>query len=390
MHTLIITPYFNSVKTLHPNSGGVGILVHGLTMALARKGVTVTVISNENAELVNEPNIVVHRVQRSTEGKTLVENILLSDIELLKKAIQVINKIDIVHVHDTFTAISALCLKSIFPTLPIVSTLYDTVQRRSFNHIGYNTIFFSNLQKKIISSSDITIAISKHMHYEIKEIFHLNNEKIRFIPCGIDENGYNIPNYNTKIKSQVIPSNNYILFIGRLVYEKGVQILLNAAPIFLNRDPSLKIVIAGDGPLKQCYENAVNKSTIRESVLFLGPVSGDKKICLLRGARLVVVPSLYEPLGAIALEAGICKTPVIVSDCGGLSEIIVNGVSGLKVPVADYKALAQAIIKLANSSVLRKKFIVNLYKRIHERYNPDKIAKQMMVIYRALIKNKKR
>lgn len=126
-----------------------------------------------------------------------------------------------------------------------------------------------------------------------------------------------------------------ILYVGRLSIEKGLRTLFDALRLQAN---PLNVVIAGDGPLREKLQLEAGTR-----VRFAGWVANDRLPQLIRQARVVVVPSLFEPQGVVVLEAMACGVPVIGSDIGGIPEMIDDGTTGWLVPPNNPAALAQAM-----------------------------------------------
>lgn len=128
-----------------------------------------------------------------------------------------------------------------------------------------------------------------------------------------------------------------VAFLGRLVYEKGVHILISAMQHVRKEHPAAHLVIAGTGPELEALQLLADR--LGDSVSFTGFLDETDKSLLLHHADLCVFPSLYEPFGLVALEAMASGTPLIVSDTGGLSDIVDHGVNGYKVPTGDANPL---------------------------------------------------
>ncbi len=123
-----------------------------------------------------------------------------------------------------------------------------------------------------------------------------------------------------------------MFYVGRLVHEKGVQVLLEAAPIILASHPRTKFVIAGKGPSESYLKHLAQERGVANSVYFTGYIDDATRNRLFSYANVAVFPSLYEPFGIVALEAMAARTPVVVTNTGGLAEIVEDGVRRLEGP----------------------------------------------------------
>jgi glycosyltransferase involved in cell wall biosynthesis len=133
-------------------------------------------------------------------------------------------------------------------------------------------------------------------------------------------------------------------FVGRLADQKGVEVLLRALPNVLQRYPRCALLVAGNGPMMQGLNNLAGELGIQQSVRFLGWCHDVPT--MLAGLDLLVIPSLYEPFGNIALEGMAAATPIVASRVGGLQETVLDGVTGRLVAPNDPLALARAIAEV--------------------------------------------
>jgi glycosyltransferase involved in cell wall biosynthesis len=175
-----------------------------------------------------------------------------------------------------------------------------------------------------------------------------------------------------------------VLFVGRLVYEKGVHVLVNAVSKVLEKT-NAKFIIVGNGYMRDQLSNIVKNMELAHKVLFTGFVDNDTLRKLQKCADVSVVPSLFEPFGIVAVEAMAAKSPVVVSDTGGLSEIVEHDVTGVKVYPENPDSLAWGINRVLNDETYANGIKTNAYKKVHEKYNWYKIAQQTKVVYEAVL-----
>ena len=171
-----------------------------------------------------------------------------------------------------------------------------------------------------------------------------------------------------------------ILFLGRLVYQKGVNVLIGALSRVLDACPDAKLVIVGEGPMRRQLERDVSFMGIEKDVVFTGYLDDWTVRCLLKAADVLVVPSIYEPFGIVALEAMAAMAPVVASDVGGISEIIDND-EGVKVPPDNSEALANGIIKVLHTDETDVKEMVERGYRKASSMNWNDIAETTFDIY---------
>jgi len=222
----------------------------------------------------------------------------------------------------------------------LAGTLARIPLRLSTKH-GFNEFregrWFGVADRTVGSLAHVHIAISRGLAHYLAETEGFDETAFRIVHYGIASNG---------------PAKGYtgskprLLCIGRLIPIKGHLVLLRAVAQAKARVPDLVLDIAGRGPLAPALEAYAADLGIADSVRFLGFVSGVERA--IEDAAIVVVPSLGEGFGMVALEAMERSRPVIASAVGGLPEIVADGETGLVVPPADADALAEAIVALAS------------------------------------------
>jgi glycosyltransferase involved in cell wall biosynthesis len=221
----------------------------------------------------------------------------------------------------------------------------------------------------------------------VRWAFGLPPDKQVMIPNGVNTDVY--AEAQSKDLTQfrrrfALPGERIVLFVGRLVYEKGVHVLVNAIPKVLEK-VNAKTVIVGNGYMKEQISGIVKGLGIDQKVMFTGFVDDETLRRLQTCAAVSVVPSLFEPFGIVALEAMAAKSPVVVSDTGGLAEIVDHDVDGIKVYPNNPDSLAWGITRVLTDEGNANRLRSNAYKKIQEKYNWDRIAKQTRDVYRTVV-----
>jgi glycogen(starch) synthase len=228
------------------------------------------------------------------------------------------------------------------------------------------------------------VCCSDYMINHVKYVFGLPNDKMVMVPNGVPINNYDL-DVPADFRSRfALPEEKIILYVGRLVYEKGIHILINAAPKILSK-VNAKFIIVGSGYMKEQLLNIVRSMRLEHKVLFEGFMDEASLFRLQKIADVSVVPSLFEPFGIVALEAMAAKSPVVASDTGGLSEIIEHDVSGVKVYSNNPDSLAWGITKVLQDDAYARSLRENAYRRIQEKYDWAKIAKATKSIYEGVL-----
>jgi glycosyltransferase involved in cell wall biosynthesis len=197
--------------------------------------------------------------------------------------------------------------------------------------------FFGLADRAVASLAHVHVAISQGLAHYLAEIE------------GFDESGFEIVHYGIAGRNGVEPyaaTEPRLLCIGRLIPVKGHLVLLRALAQARVRVPGLTLDIAGQGPLEPALKAYAGELGLSDTVRFRGFVSPIQTA--IENAAAVVVPSLGEGFGMVALEAMERGRAVIASDVGGLPEIVADWETGLVVPAGDAEALADAMVALAS------------------------------------------
>jgi glycogen synthase len=221
------------------------------------------------------------------------------------------------------------------------------------------------------------------MKEQITNIFQLPAGKVRIIPNGIDAESFQKDvSVDLFKKKYVDDGDKLVFFVGRLVYEKGVQTVIEAMPRILDKVPGVTFVVAGSGPHMNQLKSLVGDFGLEKKVRFTGHVDSDDLSAFYRCADLTVVPSLYEPFGMVVLESMAMNTPTIVADTGGLSEIVVHEETGLKFDPGNPDSLAEAMLRVLTDHELAVRLTDDARAYMGERYNWERIAGQTVDVYR--------
>jgi glycogen(starch) synthase len=177
------------------------------------------------------------------------------------------------------------------------------------------------------------------------------------------------------------PDERIILFVGRLVQEKGVHLLIDAVPKVLHYYSNAKFIIAGRGPAEDYLRNKAVDMGITNRIYFTGYIDDRTRDFLYREANVAVFPSLYEPFGMVVLEAMAAMTPVVVADVGGLSEIVVHEENGLKFYAGNPNSLADNVLRLLHEPGLAARLAATAKQEISKLYTWQEIARQTQLVY---------
>ncbi len=191
-----------------------------------------------------------------------------------------------------------------FKNKPLIVTWHEVWDKYWFKYIGWKGFFGYIIEKIVAQLPTEIISVSEHTTQGLIQVLKVNKNKIKKIPSSIDTH------LISKIKSSDIKSS--VIFVGRLLTHKNVDILIKAIKLVRNQIPAVKCVIAGDGPERIKLIELADKIGINESVEFLGSLEdhGDI-IALIKSSKALVLPSTREGFGLVVIEAMACGTPVI-------------------------------------------------------------------------------
>jgi glycosyltransferase involved in cell wall biosynthesis len=202
---------------------------------------------------------------------------------------------------------------------------------------------------------------------------------------------YYISNGTTLLKYsplQISDLTNTLVYVGRLEKYKGVDELLKAIPVILEKFPNTHLFIAGDGSDKSRLELIVSKFNLEKHVTFLGHIARPAIEDLYKRASVVVVPSVYpEAFGKVGIEAMSVGRPVVASNVGGISDWLIDGKTGFLVPPKDPVAISKAVIKIFSNPELFFQMMKQARKKAEE-FDLNKHVDRMEKIYIDLVKSK--
>jgi N-acetyl-alpha-D-glucosaminyl L-malate synthase BshA len=371
--------------------GGISRVVYDLAQNLGRNGNEVHVLTcwepyTEDFEI--DGNVKVHRVHvYNNPSSDFVEWVMQLNFAMLENAITIVqnNKFDIIHAHDWLVAYTARVLKKSFD-IPLITTIHATEYGRNNGIHTEMQRTISNVENWLVNESDHVIVNSSYMKNELLSIFNVQESKISIVSNGVDLNKFDNVFADTEFRKNYAANNEKIVFfVGRLVNEKGVNILLEAIPKILSNYNDVKFVIAGKGP---CLNNLIDLSrelNINDRVYFTGFVSEEVLLKLYKCSEIVVFPSLYEPFGLVALEGMVAGIPVVVSDTGGLREIVNHKEDGMKFYSGNSNSLADCILELLKDENLSEKISKCALQKVHKLYNWNNISEVVLNEYKYVI-----
>ena len=374
--------------------GGISPHVFFLSKNLVEIGVNVHVVT---CDFPGAPSyekidgVEVHRIDSyKNPSPDFASWVYLMNMNMQKEAAQIAkkvkNKIDVFHAHDWLVATAGIGLKHVFRK-PLLVTMHSTeVGRRDGLHTKTEKMIHET-EAWLTYEAWKVICCSNYMVSHVGWAFGLPEDKLVMIPNGVEpQNNKSFDKDKCQdIRNKfALPEEKIVLYVGRLVYEKGVQILVNAAPKILEK-VNAKFIIVGSGYMKEQLSDIVKSMNLEKKIIFSGFIEENELLQLQKCADVSVVPSLFEPFGIVALEAMAAGSPVVVSDTGGLSEIVDHDLNGVKVYPNNPDSLAWGVTKILLDDNYRDQLSKNAYHKIREKYNWKKIARQTKQIYKSVL-----
>jgi glycogen synthase len=381
--------------------GGLGRHVADLLPALARRALEIHLVTPRRDPLLppyeNVDGLHIHRagIPQGHYGSIYEESEAVC-ASLRKVGAGIMERhapVDLIHNHDWLTAAAAAALKHQFK-VPLVATVHATERGRGRGELGSAMAYrINDAEWRLAYEAWRVICCTKYMANEIASYLNTPSSKIDVIPNGVDVTPFMALDANDLAAFRArfaLPEEKLVVSVGRLVEEKGMQVLVRAAPEVLAAVPGAKFVIAGKGPQAEDLAQLVGDLHLDEKVLLAGFISDEDRDRLYKAADCAVFPSLYEPFGIVALEAMAAKVPVVVSEIGGLGEIVKHAQTGITVYPNNPSSCAWGIIHTLQYPQWAKQRVDNAYELVTTRYNWDTIAEQTEAVYARVITERQR
>jgi len=376
--------------------GGLARHVRKLSEALVELGIEVHVLTRggeESPRIETVAGVHVHRVLEPTRPRDLGEFVTWVErmnADMLAAGVELGDRyrFDLVHGHDWLVAAACDHLARRFGA-PLVTTIHATEHGRHQGWVEkHPQSYIHGVERWITNRSDRVIACSAYMREQIADIFDVPEDRIAVIPNGIDPDDLPLGEQSEleRLRAEfAAPDEKLVLLIGRLVYEKGFQIALEAMPELIERVPGTRFLVAGSGTHEGELKKQATELGLMDHGTFLGWIGDDVLHLLYRIADVCVVPSIYEPFGLVALEAMASGCPCIVADTGGLREVVPHGEVGLRFRTRDPEALGRMVEQVLTDVELRERLVAEAGEHVL-RFDWDDVARRTAEVYGALAK----
>ncbi|MHA1250022.1 MAG: glycosyltransferase family 4 protein [Candidatus Helarchaeota archaeon] len=376
-----------ATKNYPPHFGGVGKHVENLYNLLKKRNYDVKVLTlyEKGSIKCNQFDDLFRFSQNFKIFNTPIS------FKLIQFLIKNLKNFDLIHVHSPDLALFISFVNKIFRmNKPIIITMHGFPYK--YNNLIEKLLihsFFQIFGRFFLNNATIITAPNKKESFWLRKYTKL--DKFIVVPNGVDHKRFKPRNKKECKKILQIPNDNkiYLLFIGRLVFQKGVDILIKALHILNSKNKNINLIIVGKGNLKPKLLKLISKLDLDKNVIFYENVSDNKLYYFYNACDFFILPSRFESQPLVLLEAMLSKIPIIGSSIPGIIDLIEikNNNNGLIFEVDNYQNLAKTIIRALRSKDKIKKIVENAY-NFAKKFSWDKTVTKFEKIYDIAMKKK--
>ena len=369
--------------------GGLARHVRKLSEALVIRGVEVHVLTRGHEESPAEEDVagvLVHRVREPDRPRELGEFVTWVEhmnADMLAAGVELGDRFsfDVVHGHDWLVAVAGDHLARRFRA-PLVMTIHATEYGRHQGWVDkHPQSHIHGVERWMANRAERVVTCSAYMREHVADIYGLEEERIAVVPNGIDPAELVPVADLDELRARfAAPDERLVLLVGRLVYEKGFQLALEALPTLVERVGNVRFLVAGSGTHEAELRKQAAELGLDAHGTFLGWIGDDVLHSLYRIADLTVVPSIYEPFGLVALEAMASDCPCLVADTGGLREVVPNEDVGLRFRSRDPASLAVMAERILTDPELRDRLVAEASEHVLG-FDWSDVARQIAGLY---------
>jgi glycogen(starch) synthase len=379
--------------------GGLARHVRKLSENLVRQGVDVHVLTRGLEESPDEEDtsygVTIHRVREPERPRELGEFVTWVEhmnADMLAAGVELGDRwsFDLVHGHDWLVAGAGDHLAKRF-RCPLVVTIHATEYGRHQGWVDkHPQSHIHGVERWMANRADRVITCSSYMREHVSDIYGLDEDAVTVIPNGIDPSELvPVDDLDTLRSRFAARDERLVLLVGRLVYEKGFQLALEALPRLIRRVGNVRFLVAGSGTHEVELKAQAAELGLMEHGTFLGWIGDDVLHSLYRIADLTVVPSIYEPFGLVALEAMASGCPCLVADTGGLREVVPNEQVGLRFVSRDPDSLGEMAERILTDEQLRDRLVAEASEHVLG-FDWADVARQVADVYADLGRSRSR
>ncbi len=377
--------------------GGLARHVRKLSEHLVAEGVEMHVLTRGGGRLPateERHGVVVHRLEEPPFPKDVgafVRWVEAMNADMRELGEELVGRLgfDLVHSHDWLVAGAAeqIARRS---GLPWLVTVHATEYGRHQGWVQkYPQSHIHAAEHAMVRSADHVITCSRYMRSHVSSVFGVRPAQVTAMQNGIDPRDLEpvVADLDELRAQYAKPDERLVLLVGRLVYEKGFHLALDALAPVIRKLGGVRFVVAGTGTAEAELRRQAWRLGLSRKGAFLGWVGDDMLHSLYRISDLCIVPSIYEPFGIVALEAMASGCLCVVADTGGLREVVPgDGTVGLRFPSRDTAALGAILERVLTDDAEREQLVAEAREHVL-RFDWGEVARQTLGVYGALIRS---
>ena len=374
--------------------GGLARHVRKLSEHLVGEGVEVHVLSRSGGHLPPEEirhGVVVHRVRepefpRDVNAFVRWVDRMNTDMYELGAGMCEQLEFDLVHSHDWLVAdVAERLAESI--GCPWLVTVHATEFGRHQGWVSnYPQSHIHHVERQMVAAADRVITCSHYMRGHVATVLGAPLTRVTVIPNAVDPSDLESAVDLERLRARFAQSHErLVVLVGRLVYEKGFHLALDALARVVETVGSVRFVVAGSGTAEGELKDQARRLGLMRHGSFLGWIGDDMLHSLYRIAEIAIVPSIYEPFGLVALEAMACGCLCIVADTGGLREVVpADGTVGLRFRSRDSTALGEVLAQILADDGARAKLVAEAREHVLG-FDWSQVARRTCEVYQELV-----
>ncbi len=371
--------------------GGIARHCEGLAKALVKQSHEVYLFT---LDFPGSPNyedmdgVKVYRASTELGHPNFLTWVLLFNHFLSKRMADITSSVDfdVMHVHDWLAAFSGISFKH-YLKKPMVLTVHSTEVGRAQGLHSPDSFSIDGIEWWAMYEADRVIVCSHSMKNEVCNHFNLPRDKVDVIPNAIDPTAYQTCSDPGDVRQRygIGYGERLVLCVGRLVPQKGIEYFIRAIPNLSKSYPEAKYIIVGEGWSRDILEERARASGHSDKIKFTGFASDNEVIDLMNSADVLVVPSIYEPFGIVALEGMASGVPVVASRVDGLAEIIEHDKTGVFVYPRSPDSIAWGISHVLSDPKHARRLTRNAKEILHKAYSWEAVAMKTVEVYRKVV-----
>jgi glycogen(starch) synthase len=285
---------------------------------------------------------------------------------------------DVVIGHDWTSSLAATMAQRVY-ACPLIAVLHG-IHAGKGGSVGPEQTYIAEMERWFSGRADRVVVLSEFSRGEVERHYGVPKEKVTVIPGGAAAQTFSTELDRDDFRSMFAePGERIILFVGRLTHEKGTDVLLSAVQTMLARGSRLKVVLAGDGPLRASLTEESERRGLKEVIRCAGHLGPSVLGALYQVSDVLAVPSRYDSFGWSTIEAVLHGLPVVASSCGALSGLARQLPSGAMSPVipGDAEGLARMLEEVLKGAATKTRDRRPLEKRVPGSMSWEKLADKM-------------